>query len=344
MRLPVVLDHSGVQTVTTDQGYVVELSGARVLVQDFAFAIAGEAHTASVLERLWGYVVPHAHAHPGHYQGGDVTGELRGRFLLDWLPDAESVNMGKGLYQAHCAECHGEFASGGAVPGGGTAPAIAAHPSIDAIVREGKGEMPAFDFDATQIDALQDYLAQRLGEATLLVGQYHSVNFTFATATSEDGLETSDHLLQHTAVLHGRATKGETVVNFEVLITSPEGRQLVGAPFVSSIEKDTHESLGVRFNTKDPLEGDTLFDGVDFAALDYDGDGVLVLTEEGRGEAITTLDASAPLSDAGPSASVDAASSTDVVIEPTDQLGAAYDLLKRKFQTHDHFDIKVKQL
>jgi hypothetical protein len=32
-----------------------------------------------------GLVDPRAWAHPGHYSGGDVTGELVGEFILDWI-------------------------------------------------------------------------------------------------------------------------------------------------------------------------------------------------------------------------------------------------------------------
>src|SRR5690606_34659199 len=35
--------------------------------------------------------LPTAHAHPGHHQDGDVTGELRGRHVLDWIDGADAV-------------------------------------------------------------------------------------------------------------------------------------------------------------------------------------------------------------------------------------------------------------
>lgn len=89
VELPVRLDASGMEPVTTNLGYQVELSEARVAVRDFGFTIAGEAHASAGLKRAyevaWNLLLPDAYAHPGHYQGGSVTGELRGDFLLDWL-------------------------------------------------------------------------------------------------------------------------------------------------------------------------------------------------------------------------------------------------------------------
>lgn len=235
VELAVLPDSSAVTAVTSDLGYEIELVEARAAVENFSFAIAGEAHTASLWQRVSDALVPTAHAHPGHFQGGDVTGELRGRFILGWLPRSTAA----------------------------------------------------------------------LGTATLLAGSYKSANFTFVRAGPDDGIAPDDALLGHTALLRGRATKGTTSVDFVARIDSPEGRQLTGAPFELEVRADSRERLGVRLATRDPLEGDTLFDGLDFAALDGDGDGEVVL-EEGSGEA----------------ALVD-----------------AYNVLRRTFQTHDHFDI-----
>ncbi|MBK8012946.1 MAG: hypothetical protein IPK13_16520 [Deltaproteobacteria bacterium] len=89
VSLPVAVDASGLPTVTNDLGYSVELQEARLMVKDLTFAIAGEAHASSrpLWQRLADGLIARAYAHPGHYQAGDVTGELRGRFLLSWLRD-----------------------------------------------------------------------------------------------------------------------------------------------------------------------------------------------------------------------------------------------------------------
>lgn len=86
--LPVVLDGSAVVPVVTDLGYEVSLTRARIAVEDFTFAVGGEAHVAdSPFSNLF---VSVAHAHPGHYEGGDITGEMPGVFLLDWSKDSSA--------------------------------------------------------------------------------------------------------------------------------------------------------------------------------------------------------------------------------------------------------------
>lgn len=237
VSLPVTVDSSGVQPITTDLGYEVRLTTARVMIEDLQFAIAGEAHT-SLWRQLSELVLPTAYAHPGHFSGGDVTGELPGRFQLNWTDSA--------------------------------AP---------------------------------------LGTATLLVGDYQSANFTFIRGTEADGLTADDPLLGHTALLQGVATKGDSQVAFTVLIDSPEGRVLTGAPFQFDLDGDSDAQLGLRLLTQDPYEDDTLMDGVDFSALDTDGDGQLQI---------------------GPDAAETATQD-------------AYNQLRRTFQTHDHFDVQASQ-
>jgi hypothetical protein len=232
VELPVFVDPSGTGAVTTDLGYTIELTEARTVIEDLTFAIAGEAHEASLWRRLSRLVIPAAYAHPGHFQGGDVTGELRGRFVLSWLPGGEEV-----------------------------------------------------------------------GRATLLAGTYTSANFTFGRGGAGDGAAA---LSGHTAVLGGSAKKGGGTVRFTATLDAPEGRELIGAPFELQVRQGSKERLGFRLVLKDPLEGDTLFDGLDFAALDADGDGELA---------------------------IEASSAAEAVVE-------AYNLLRRRFMTHDHFDVK----
>jgi hypothetical protein len=235
VELPVVTDPSGVEPVTTNLGYFVELTEARAAVENFEFSVAGDVHTASLGRKLLGLVIPNAHAHPGHFQGGDITGELRGRFLLSWRPPT-------------------------------TGP---------------------------------------LGTAILITGTYTNANFTFRRAGTEDGLALDDALVGHTALLRGRATRSGASVLFVARLDSPEGRKLLGAPFPLAVTPSSRERLGLRFTPKDPVEEITLFDGIDFAALDTDGDGQVALDE-------TTKEAK--------------------VLD-------AYNQLRRAFQTHDYFSI-----
>jgi hypothetical protein len=234
VALPVVVDDGGMRPVLTDLGYDVTLREARLVVDDLQFTIAGEAHTANIWQRLGGLVVAEAHAHPGHYQGGDVTGELPGHYVLDLIA-------------------------------GTPAP---------------------------------------LGLAELIVGDYQASNFTFGRATAADGLPEGDPLIGHTAHLLGLATKDGVSRTFQIELDAPVGRQLVGVPF--EVEIDTSSQLTLRFElmTLDPLDGATLFDGIDFGALPLS-------------EGTVSLSATS-----GDGASVD-----------------AHDNLRRTLLTHDHFKI-----
>lgn len=240
VELAVFSDASAIDVVTTDLGYEVELSEARLLIDGLQFTIAGEVHATSLWQKVSDFLLPRANAHPGHYQGGEVTGELRGRLQVDWLPGAQP----------------------------------------------------------------------KLGTARLLVGAYHSANFIFATASqNDDDLAADDALIGHTALLRGAAVKDDVEVEFVALLDAPKGRELVGAPFDYEVVEGANVRLGLALTTTDPAEGDTLFDGIDFVALDADGDGRIVL-EETEGEGAT----------------VD-----------------AYNQLRRTFLTHDHFAIQTSK-
>lgn len=76
--------------VTTNLGYTVTLAEARIMVEDLSFATGGELLTRHFLHHAYDWLVPSAHAHAGHNEGGDVTGELPGRLLLDYLPGEET--------------------------------------------------------------------------------------------------------------------------------------------------------------------------------------------------------------------------------------------------------------
>lgn len=88
IRIPVTADSSEIRPVETDLGYEVELTEAGAFVRDLRF-LSAEAH--SELLRPLDLLVRSARAHPGHHHGGEVTGELLGRFGLRWLPDAGSL-------------------------------------------------------------------------------------------------------------------------------------------------------------------------------------------------------------------------------------------------------------
>lgn len=202
VELPVVVDGSSLVEAETDLGYEVRLDTARIAARDLEFTILGEMHARAARPRpfrLWDLLVPDAFAHPGHYAGGDVTGELPGLFVLDWIA--------------------------------------------------GDGEA--------------------LGDAALLVGAYHGLNLTFRAAVE---LPASDPLAGHTAHFAGVARSGPAEIAFTAVLDLDEGARLIGAPFSLEVDEGSDLTLGLRLLLRDPASAANLFDGVDFAALDEDGD------------------------------------------------------------------------
>lgn len=92
VTVPVEVDGGGLGPTQTDLGYTVRITRLRLAFRDLQFTIKGEMH-ASLGRRLGDLLVPSAHAHPGHYAGGEITGELPGAFLLD-LPARDRAPLG----------------------------------------------------------------------------------------------------------------------------------------------------------------------------------------------------------------------------------------------------------
>lgn len=202
VKLSVVVDGSQLVDAASDLGYTVHLDTARLAIGDLEFTIRGEMHGATA--SLWRVLVPTAWAHPGHYAGGDVTGELPGTFVLDFL-------MGDGA---------------------------------------------------------------ELGEAELIVGDYNGANINLRRA---DELPADDPLHGHTAYFAGTATKDSKTIAFTAALDADDGVQVVGAPFEDTVTVDSKGPLRLQMITRDPIEGLTLFDGLDFAALDGDADGTVAI-------------------------------------------------------------------
>lgn len=236
VTLPVELGADTVATpFITDQGYTVTLVRTQIVASNVTFTIADETHSATLMHLMSHALIPSAHAHPGHGEGGEITGELLGTRVLDWF-----------------------------VP-----------------------ERP-------------------LGDATLIAGTYKSANFTFARA-SANTIGTNDALTGHTAVVSGIATRGASSVAFTFVIDSPEGRELTGIPFDATLEESAGGSLKLALEPIDPFEGDTILDGVDFEAVDADGDGF-------------------------------------VLIQPDDpETEDAYNIFRRTLQTHDHYILRHQE-
>lgn len=206
VQLEVALDGSTVTASTNDLGWTVTLTDARIAVQDLQFTVLGEMHEGGATAWLEGWLVRRAWAHPGHYAGGDVTGELVGSFVLDWVADG-----------------------------------------------------------------------MELGTADMLAGDYNGFNFSFRRAGEGDGLAAEDPMVGHTAYFAGVASKGGAEVAFTAALDVSEGTQMVGAPFELSVEADTKAEIGVQLEATDPVESRSMFDGLDFGALDDDDDGEVVI-------------------------------------------------------------------
>ena len=129
VELEVFTDASGLETVVTDLGYEVELTEARLVLENLEFTIAGELHS-SILRSLSQALLPTAHAHPGHHQDGDVTGELRGRFIIDWTADADAVLGNATLLAGDYKAANFSFERGAAADGLAEADPLLGHTAI----------------------------------------------------------------------------------------------------------------------------------------------------------------------------------------------------------------------
>jgi hypothetical protein len=132
-----------------------------------------------------------------------------------------------------------------------------------------------------------------LGTGTLLAGSYQGGNLGLRVASE---LEASDPLSGHTAVLAGTAEKDGQTVEFLAQLDVDAGTQVIGLPFALDVTEGSVATIGVR------LVSLHLYDGLDFGALDDDGDGQLA-------------------------------------IQPG---SPAHNLLRRTLQQHDHWRLEVR--
>jgi hypothetical protein len=141
-----------------------------------------------------------------------------------------------------------------------------------------------------------DMFAQKpepLGEAVLLEGDYNGVNFTFRAADASDDLAADDPLIGHTAYMAGVAARDEESVAFTATLDQlAADTQMVGGVFDLTVTESTTATLALGIFTIDPSENDTLFDGIDFGALDDDEDGTvdIVPGDEAHNILVKTLE------------------------------------------------------
>jgi len=151
---------------------------------------------------------------------------------------------------------------------------------------------------------LVDWMADGapLGTALLLEGDYEGANFAFRRAGAEDGLAAGDPLLGHTFAVEGTASRDGQVIEIDAIIDIEDGALMVGAPFLLAVEPNTRSTLALELFPTDPVKGASVWSGVDFAALDTDGDGA-------------------------------------VSIRPGED---AHNVLRRNLQIHDHYNIDIR--
>lgn len=113
-----------------------------------------------------------------------------------------------------------------------------------------------------------------LGEALLIVGDYNGANIDLRVASDAEDV---DPLKDHTAYFAGTARRGGQTIVFTAALDVDAGVQVVGAPFEDTITVDSQGPLRLQLIARDPTGGLTLFDGLDFAALDGDGDGQVAI-------------------------------------------------------------------
>ena len=117
----------------------------------------------------------------------------------------------------------------------------------------------------------------RLGTAELLTGRYEGLNFSFRAAETGDELAGDDPLLGHTAYFAGTASKDGQAVAFTAQIDVDAGTRMVGASFDLEVEATGQVTVALQLLPVDPIDDLSLFDGLDFAALDADGDGAVAI-------------------------------------------------------------------
>jgi hypothetical protein len=204
VEMPVEVSAAGLTPALTDLGYTVTVTGMRAALADLAFTVPGDGLVTTQSQALLGPGGAPDYGHPGHVSGGEITGELPGERVIDWMSDGVA-----------------------------------------------------------------------LGTATLLEGEYAGANFRFRRAHAGDGLEAGDPLLDHSFHVTGTARRDGVEIAFDAVLDIDDGYELVGAPFQHDVRAGDPARLRFELYTSESFSdsGSTLFDGIDFATLDPDGDG-----------------------------------------------------------------------
>ena len=101
--IPLWADGNSLEVFDTNLGYEIEVESVQIWVQQVEFTIGGESHGDGDDELAWwkntvDWLLPVAHAHPGHSAGGEVAGEFVGPILLEFQAgNLEEIGVGRFL-------------------------------------------------------------------------------------------------------------------------------------------------------------------------------------------------------------------------------------------------------
>lgn len=218
--LPVVVLPAAGNGEPNDLGWTVTVTRFRAVIAELAFTVEGEAHargagTAAPARRAGArapgrafarWLLPAAHAHPGHLAGGQVAGSLPGTFAVDWLGEAGRV----------------------------------------------------------------------LGTGWFILAEYHGIDAALPPGAAPP-LPAGDPLAGASAFIEGSASKDGRTIAFTARLQTESGAQLVGAPLQARVDAAADLAIGVGLVLREPTLGDSFFRRIDFAALDPDGDGQVVI-------------------------------------------------------------------
>lgn len=120
---------------------------------------------------------------------------------------------------------------------------------------------------------LIDWIAGgELGFAAVLPGPIEGVDFGLGTATVTDGLAVDDPLVGANLYLEAAVERGVERWHLSATVPQDAARRVYGAPCPARAEEGG-DPLAIAVQLTDPYGEATVFDGLDFAALDPDGDG-----------------------------------------------------------------------
>lgn len=109
-----------------------------------------------------------------------------------------------------------------------------------------------------------------LGTASILPGRLDGLDFALGTA-SEGEVAAGDPLAGSNLYLEAEVSEGDRRWRLALAVSQDAGKQVTGV--VCAAEIAAGAALVLALRVADPFEGDTVFDGIDFAAADADGDG-----------------------------------------------------------------------